>query len=806
MPMDTPPQEVGPATAAPVNHARSFTPPVAAGIASWMAIALGFLGLKMLMEERPQFTGLPIRFSKTELVQDSPQVVFRKVTDDIAVIKPAQPESSMIHFDMNGRRDHRGLRTVIDMSGGFRAQYVLTNAFEEPIFVLFKSPRPRTDARDNSGLLASGLRLQCSVPGVQENTDEAWFWSGTLAAHSSAAIELAYQVSSLKAVTYRIRDQSGSAVKLLRVSFQRKDLASMAFETGDGSLPAPADSVVWERKDFLAPDFFSARIVESRNLYASLSQLLEIGPVVCLLFLVAAMAVILARQRMTVIQVLTISAGFALYFPLILYLSSRFSFPLALVMAVVIPGALLVNYARWLLGIRIGLLGGVTFLALYQVFPTLAAFAGWNRGMVLLGLGVVTLWVLINLQNRALKQQAVTAGVLAMLALPTSGRAAEIQVTLPAELAGSLWEAKREETLPLVSFEPARYVVRQDTNCFEVEVTVPVQCLRAGTQPVPLFAIPVYLRRSQLDLPEQGVARIVTVTNQLGLYVQKPGQATLQLACRAPIETREGKRRAQIPLVLGSSGSVRLESARPDLEVLQGSLWAKTQTNRTTVYDIGVAGASALVVEWRELDGESPLGGKPPAGVKEFYGIGITRAQHLTVINSDGSCAHFAELELPVLQAEEFTMRLPNEARLISVSVNGVEIGAPAVVDQICRIRLPDREAGQSAHRLSFRIAYPQVRLGFVGLVEPTLPQVFQTVGTLEWVVALPSGFTTQVISSGLEAQTTQPDLGRFGDYGRILKSQTLTALAKNLTPPGLISLSLKYRQNVRAMSEPHRE
>ena len=69
-------------------------------------------------------------------------------------------------------------------------------------------------------------------------------------------------------------------------------------------------------------------------------------------------------------------------------------------------------------------------------------------------------------------------------------------------------------------------------------------------------------------------------------------------------------------------------------------------------------------------------------------------------------------------------------------------------------------------------------------------------------MVALPNGFLTQVISSGLETQKTPPDLGRFGDYGRILKSHAHTYLAKDLAPPGLVGLSLKYRQVVPGIYE----
>src|SRR5829696_3787017 len=44
------------------------------------------------------------------------------------------------------------------------------------------------------------------------------------------------------------------------------------------------------------------------------------------------------------------------------------------------------------------------------------------------------------------------------------------------------------------------------------------------------------------------------------------------------------------------------------------------------------------------------------------------------------------------------------------------------------------------------------------------------------------------------------PDLGRFGDYGRILKSHPHVYLAKDFAPPGAVNLNLKYRQAVAGM------
>jgi len=796
----TPPPK--PAFSAEALAPNSISTALAAGLISWAIISVGFFGLKILMQERPEFVGQPVRTTKAELVQESPQVVMRKVGDDVSAVKPAQPESSDVLLDMQGRRDYRGLRTIMDMSGVFRASYVLSNSFEEPIFVLFKCPHPRAQNSEEQSLLAGELKLQASVPGEIESSKNAWFWTGMLPPHAAANIDVSYHVASLKGVTYRVGDKSNNQIKHLRVMMKQKDVAGLRLESSDGAKFSSGETFTWERRDFLSPDFFSAQIGQTRNLHTSLSNLLQIGPLICLLFLLAASAVIVVRQKLTALQMFTIAAGYAVYFPLMLYLSANFSFKWALIIAFLVPGILLANYARWLLGSMLGLVGCLVFLLLYQVFPTLAAFAGWNRGMVLLCLGVITLGVLINLQNRALKRKAVAVvSLLAMLTFAASGVAAEVQVTLPAEIVSRMSQPKRELTNSIIAFGPAQYHVRQEKSYFQVEAEIPLQVLRAGEAATPLFSIPVHLQKVHLD-PDTDLAQLVALTNGLGLFAQRSGNGTLRLSYRAAVTMREGNHRAQIPLALGPSGTVQLESARNDIEVLTGNLWSKTPGDKLTSYDIGVAGLDALLLEWRG-EGASTLASPPPSDKsREFYGIGVTRAQHLTVINSDGSSTHFAEIDLPAFQPDEFRLKLPNKARLISVSVNGTETSLPVVEDQLCRVRLPAREGQQTSHRLSFRIACPTVQLGFMGALDLTLPEIFHTAGTLEWAVALPNGFETQVISSGLERQKTSPDLSRFGDYGRILQSHVNASLAKDLAPPGVVNVSLKYRQTLPGLYE----
>jgi len=777
---------------------------------SWVVISLGFLGLKMLMEQRPEFVGQPLAFSKSVLVQEAPRLVGRKASEDVSVIRSIQPNASEIHFSMQGRRDYRGLKTISDMSGEFSGRYTISNSAEELMFVLFKCPHPRTESDETQSSPAGGLKLQASVPGVRENTTNSWLWSGTIPARSAGTIEISYLASSLKGVTYRIPQEGGTLLERVAIHFDRRDLNSMRFESADGVI-GDVNPLAWRRENFLGPDSFTATIVEGRNLFTSLSQLVEIGPLITLLFLLTVVAMVLTRQPLTVLQVLTISAGYAFYYPLVIYLSSRFSFGFALAIAFLVPGLLLANYARWLLGGTYALVAAAIFLALFQIFPTLAAFGGWNRGMVLLSLGVITFWVLISLQNRALGRRvsasaAAAAACFLMLLSPQSLPAAEVQVILPADLARQIVTQKVEKASALLSFEPATYLLQHEPTHFRVQAKINFQAVRAGESAIPLFTVPVHLQQSQFDAPDANLAQIVATTNGLGLFVQQTGHASLILTYRVPITNKDGKKRAQVPLCIGPAANIHLESSRTDLEFLSGSLWSRSQGTNGMVYEAGAADEPALIVEWNEqgpvrlVNAPSPESSASAAA--GAYGIGITRVQHLTIINSDASCTHFTDCELPAFQKEEFRLRLPSDARLISASLNGAEINAPTVEDRVCRIRLPERSANQTGHRISLRLAYPPVQLGFVGSLNLPLPQVFETTGNLEWIVALPDGFEAQVISSGLEPQKTVPDLAAFGDYGRVLKNRQHTYLAKTLAPPASVTLNLKYRQIVPGLTD----
>ncbi len=327
------------AVTAPGDRAVAlWTWPVATAAACWVLIALSFLALEILMRERPQFVGQRLPETNVRLLQASPEAVLRKVRDDVSVFSPVEAAQTDITIHMRGRRDYRGLRTILDMSGEFRGKYTITNPHDETIFVLFKCPHPRAAGRAGQDLNATGLDLDAGEKGMVENTANAWFWSGAIAAGDSQPIVVSYRVSRVRGATYQVRSNGGVPRNTHRVEIRVDDLPAIRFASGDGNAEPDNNGAVWERRHFLAPEYFEATITETRNLYTALNQLLEVGPVVSLLFMVGSMAVVFTRRRPTPLQVATICAGYAFYFPLILYLSAKFTFPVALAVAFVVPG------------------------------------------------------------------------------------------------------------------------------------------------------------------------------------------------------------------------------------------------------------------------------------------------------------------------------------------------------------------------------------------------------------------------------------------------------------------------------------
>jgi hypothetical protein len=766
------------------------TSTVLAALGCFLLSSLGFWLLLVLMEERPQFVGEGLTFPRRSFLQDAPSVALRKVGDDVSAYVRVPPDRSDVRFELHALRDHRGLKTVHAMEGELRAEYTIENPYDERVFVLFRCDHPRSaeeGARGGQRVQTSGISMETTHEGQRLDATDAWLWSGELDAGEVQRIAMHYRVPRVTSVGYRLDRGAGSVVPELDVAIVLDDPPPMVFGSGEGPLVPDETGASWRRRNAVASEIFRARIIEGRNVFGALRQLLQVGPFVTGLFLAAVIGFLSRRRSLGVTQVLTIATAFAFYFPLMLYLSAKLSFGWALLTSFSVPGMLLLNYARLLVGVRVGVLGGLLFLLVYQVFPTLTAFAGWNRGLVLLCVGAVTLFVLIDLQNRSLRLAA--AGLLCVILLPSRVAAQRGWIVRPAEAAELF---TRAPTTPLLAFGIADYRMELEREFVEVHVTIPVEVLRQG-DPAPLFSRTLFLLDA--NLPE--FLHLTPGASGLDAFATATGSGEIALSYRAPLRLTGERIDVSIPLARAPAGRIRFRSRLENLEFVDASLWSAARQDDLTEYTLGTSGADELRVGWSAVAPRATGPAEP-----DLYGIGIASADHLTVLNSDGTALHFAVYHLVGFAPEPLELELPPDTSVISVTVDGLEIERPEVKDGVSRIRLETRGEARGPREVALRLDLGRRELGFLGTLRLLLPRTAATTGQLKWTIAFPSDFAARVMASNLDSAQGVRNLTAFGEYGEALRSHSPLHLAKTLVPPRSVRCELRYHQILSGLTD----
>jgi hypothetical protein len=781
-----------------------------ASVVCVLFLGLGFFGLHALMGARPEFIGRGLVFERQGLEQLAPTFVVRRTGDDTAVFARRHPDGSSVLFDMDAQSDARGLSTLESMRGAFEATYVLENPEAQPVFVLFRCPYPRSGGPRGERARWSGMKLTTETSGTRVDTSDAWLWSGELDAGASLALKLQYEIPRVVSIGYQVDPAVRETVRELDVAIEMDELPPMVvFASRDGERVATATANHWNRTNFLPGESFGARILEGQSLFAALRRLLEIGPLVALLFFAAAIPLAATRARLSTLHVFGVAAAYGLYFPLVLYLSVMLPFRWALAIAVLVPGLLLVNHARLLLGRRLGIPCAVIALLVYQLFPTLTAFAGWNRGLVLLCIGTVTLFVLAHLSNRSLRlQPAAALSACLMLPSPASvlggggGAHAHEPANEPAAVA--------REPLPLVSLGIVEYHMRLEPRFVEVEASVPVQVLRPGDGPVRLFSDALYLREALLPT----FLRLAGTGPGLEVLVPGEGAGLVRLRYRVPVAVSGERLSASVPLARAPAGRVLFECDREGLEFQGASLWSSTTADGRTIHELGTSGGDRLeIASLATAERASPAAVEPAPELaaelasaearSDLYGIGIVAARHLTVVGSDGAALHFAAYSLPPSSGDAFELVLPAGAGVLSATVDGLEVERPLVVDGALRIPLDVRPEGRGPHEVALRIDLGRLPLGFLGTLELELPRPAATTGEVSWAIALPTDFVTRVLTSGLDPVAGAGDVESFGEYGRALRTLEPVHLSKSLAPARRIACSLRYHQRIAGVTEP---
>ncbi|HIF40292.1 MAG TPA: hypothetical protein EYQ74_04255 [Planctomycetes bacterium] len=792
------PPRSNPKTPSPSSGPPMLLPAVLTIAGLWAGCAL----LYQLLSERPQFVGMGSQPGESWLVQDCPSFVARKVGDPSYAYTQHSPRTCDVQFDLKTNEDTRGLKVIRSLGGVCDSSFVIENPYAEPSHILLQVPRP-TELRGGPIDVSSfALEAPEGLEGEIRELPHATLWSGQLAAGQRVKMNVGYKIPAVTSVSVAVDPQTPKGMEKVSVAVQLDQDVPLVLQGGsDTGKRVSVKSKSWSRENMLSSARFGIRLQEGHSVYGALQRLLEIAPLVGGMFVVTLLALLKRGRQAQPSELILLTGVYAYYFPLLLYLNANYAFHWAFIIAFVASSAILLNYARFLLGFKKGVLGGLCLLGLFQVVPTLMAFARWDRGMCLLSLSAITLFVIVDLQTQKLKKR-LTSGALAACAIfPPLTPLQDIRVSLPAELL--VVETPAEPATP----EPeegmfirgvVRYEAKVRAGIVEVQAHMPVEVTAARSTPELLLPAATYLR--SITLPEQLQMKVAPS----GISVSASGKCQGEIWCTygAVSKTSAKSTTCKIPLFDSSVGWVQFESPIPNVRFTNAIIWSKKIVGGKTVYELAVSGKNSFEATWNlkpELGSEAviemPVVPTEGTGV---YGLDVADSRHLTIIEADGEVLHFSQFTITRDSTlKELAMTIPAGSTVTSVSVDGVESASPSIADEICTVPLGDAPKPGRDRLVELRIRSNPVSLAFMGQCKLNLPRAKGTERHIEWAIATPEDFEVSVLSGGFRPAREWKSRTRFGTYGSVLEDKRLVSVDAVLVPFRPMHLELSYKQAI---------
>ncbi len=784
----------------PAKGKPMFLPAVITIASLWAGCAL----LYQLLSERPQFVGMGLQPAESWLVQDCPSFVARKAGDPSYAYTQHSPLTYDVQFDLNTNEDTRGLKVIRSLGGECVSGFAIENPYAEPAHILLQVPRP-TELRGGSIDVSSfALGTPEGLEGEIKELPHATLWSGQLAAGQRVSVDVGYKIPAVTSVSVAVDPQTPKGIEEVSVGVRLDQDVPLVLQGGnDTGKRVSVSSKAWKRENMLSSARFGIRLQEGHSVYEALQRLLEIAPLVGCMFVVTLLALLKRGRQAQPSELILLTGVYGYYFPLLLYLNANYAFHWAFIIAFVASSAILLNYARFLLGFKKGVLGGLCLLGLFQVVPTLMAFAKWDRGMCLLSLSAITLFVLVDLQTQKLKKR-LTSGALAACAMfPPLAPLQDIRVSLPAELL--VVETPVEAPAP----EPvegtfvrgvARYEAKVRAGIVEVKAHLPVEVTAARSTPESLLPAATYLR--SVTLPEK--LQLKVAPSGISVSASEKCQGEIECIYGAVSKTSAKSTTCKIPLFENSVGWVQLESPIPNMRFTNAIVWSKRLVDGKTVYELAVSGKNTFEATWnlkpepkpdKEAVIEKPEVHTEGTGV---YGLDVTDTRHLTIIEADGEVLHFSQFTITKDSTlKELAMTIPSGSTVTSVSVDGVESVSPSIVDAVCSVPLGDAPKLGRDRLVELRIRSNPVSLAFMGRCKLNLPRAKGTERHIEWAVATPEDFEVRVLSGGFRPMREWNSRTRFGSYGSVLEDKRLVSVDAVLVPFRPMGLELSYSQTI---------
>lgn len=806
----------------PRKNTKGSSGPVKTAIFMTGFLSLGYLGMLWLIDIRPQFIAWGLNPPEHEVYQESPIVSTRPVDAQDTAYKVKGVTSANITYDLHPNPDWRGLKQARTLSGQFRGEFRMANPSSHDEFVAFRLPFPVKTSKEGDEVSkrtqeipATKFEVQGAPDGETQTTAAGWFWSGLLPAGGEAVIHIDYDTGHLRKGSYGLSKEAQEEPGEHEIAFSISEAVPFAVIGGlEAGKLVDESSYTWDhslRADE-GPRGISLR--KGFGILDAMKRLLQLAPLVTGLYLVTLLALLTSKRTASSSEVALLGLIFGYYFPLVTYLCARFELYTSITIAFVASAAIMINYLRFLVGNRRGVIEGMVLLLLFQVIPTAMAFQQWDRGLILLSLGGIALLAIVRMQTARLQQSAmaVSAALLCLMVLQPEGQAARLQ-----EQTGGSWKelgqaleepasppgdgldldrtqdpstdeiSNRQLITPLATYE-----VAMEDGYLEATAEAHAEALGHGQTTCEIMPGKTYI--SRMVLPK--FLRPLPERKNLTLLLTGEGVGKLVLEYRSPIEKLGEARSCTLPLLKTVSGKMTLRSIHDDLTFYGGEVWSKKTSGQTTVYQVGLAGSPSLTVRW----GGTPLPGSdrsPGPGFAHADRIQVIQSSHLTTIHNEMRVNHLALFELVEHHSlRTLELQIPPEYEIVTLLAQGFSVTPPLITEGLCKIPLGTCTEDPKSREIMLRLRKDLPPIGFRGTWEFLLPRTTGTEGSIQWTLAGPQHFRLRHRGSNLEIPPPPLRLA-FPDYQALLGVRNSISLAGTVIAPGDLKVKLSYIQEI---------
>jgi len=342
------------------------------------------------------------------LAQPMPSVRQKRFGSDVSTLTKGEIQSSHITVALSMDYRKKGLVYYTGYNAEFIGKYTITNPESEKVYLSFIFPYP---TKQGEGMLQN-VKLLVNDQEDLEDTEyqpNLVLWTGLLESKESLEITVHYIGRGLDQFLYGFepgKQINNFTMKMVIAGAKDLDYAESTMPPTEEIEATPeSKTLVWKLDRALTQFNIGVVLPDKLDIKEQLFVMTYRAPAFFVLFLISLSAILmLAKERLNLIQVGNISIAYFLFYPLFAYLVMYMDIGLALGLSFGVIGLLILNYARILYGLKTAFAIVVAYL-FYLGITSIAALLPTYTGLILTVEGVVLMGVIMQVlsQHKELK-------------------------------------------------------------------------------------------------------------------------------------------------------------------------------------------------------------------------------------------------------------------------------------------------------------------------------------------------------------------------------------------------------------------